>query len=84
MRLAERLDLVGRIPALSRLDGLKGEPAVAPRNRDRCQEIWRDPVRSVRSLGESYRPCVGKEDNRSDGIVETPAAFAGADHQEVA
>jgi putative transposase len=22
---------------------------------------WRDPVRSVRSLGESYRPCVGKE-----------------------
>jgi hypothetical protein len=45
---------------------------------------WRDPVRSVRSLGESYRPCVGKEDNRSDGIVETPAAFAGADHQEVA
>jgi hypothetical protein len=45
---------------------------------------WRDPVRSVRSLGESYRPCVGKEENRSDGIVETPAAFAGADHQEVA
>ena len=45
---------------------------------------WRDPVRSVRSLGESYRPCVGKEDNRSDGIVETPAAFAGADDQEVA
>jgi hypothetical protein len=45
---------------------------------------WRDPVRSVRSLGESYRPCVGKEDNRSDGIGETPAAFAGADHQEVA
>src|SRR6266508_2824661 len=41
VRLAEQLDLVGRIPALSRLDGLKGEPAVAPRNRDRCQEIPR-------------------------------------------
>jgi putative transposase len=28
---------------------------------------WRDPVRSVRSLRESYCPQVGEEDNRSDG-----------------
>jgi hypothetical protein len=45
--------------------------------------VWHDPVRSVRSLRESYCPQVGKEDNRSDGTCETPA-YAGADHQEAA
>ncbi len=44
---------------------------------------WRDPLRSVRSVRESYCPVVGKEDNRSDGTCEAPA-HAGADHQEVA
>jgi hypothetical protein len=45
--------------------------------------VWHDPVRSVRSLRESYCPRVGEEDNRSDGTCETPA-YAGADHQEAA
>jgi hypothetical protein len=44
---------------------------------------WRDPLRSVRSHRESYRPHVGREENRSDGTCETPA-YAGADHQEAA
>jgi putative transposase len=38
---------------------------VTPRNVARSRSApprWRDPVRSVRSLGESYRPCGGKED----------------------
>src|SRR4051812_4711641 len=30
------------------------------------ERAWRDPVRSVRSLRESYRPVVGKEDSRSE------------------
>src|SRR6266568_4526687 len=44
---------------------------------------WRDPLRSVRSLRESYCPVMGEEDDRSDGTCETPA-HAGADHQEAA
>ena len=47
------------------------------------QAIWRDPLSSVRSVRESYRPFVGKEDDRSDG-TEATQAYAGADHQEVA
>jgi hypothetical protein len=39
MRLAEKLDLVGRISEYSKLDGLKGEPAVALRDDNGCKEI---------------------------------------------
>jgi hypothetical protein len=59
------------------------DPAQRRSRRRRGRRPWRDPLRSVRSHRESYRPHMGKEDNRSDGTRETPA-YAGADHQEVA
>src|SRR5215469_1790407 len=45
------------------------------------QREWRDPLRSVRSLRESYCPLSGEEDNRSDGTQASPA-YAGAGDQE--
>jgi len=58
--------------------------AILSRNEAEAERVagahWRDPLRSVRSVRESYCPVSGKEDNRSDGTGETPA-YAGADHQ---
>jgi hypothetical protein len=69
-------------PDIWHLEGSAGT-MVFPASVAQALEPWRDPLRSVRSLRESYCPVSGEEDNRSDGTCETPA-YAGADHQEVA